>query len=233
MKRFISALITLSLIFSLSVPAFASEPNSQSTLTPTIISDNVTERIVAVDDAIATYDKISNTVTVTQNGASATISLAPIQDKALAAAPYANSKTTIRSETVWMHEYEYYKTSNTSFFYCIDIPSLNINPNEWCDPITVADNGSLAATSAKKFANLIDAAKDNEVKLVTYGGAIAVSAAVGFISKNMKFTKAAYISALAAAGITVTSNVAGIAGDYINNILNARDEYYAVLGYLA
>ena len=85
----------------------------------------------------------------------------------------------------------------------------------------------------KKFANLIDAAKDNEVKLVTYGGAIAVSAAVGFISKNMKFTKAAYISALAAAGITVTSNVAGIAGDYINNILNARDEYYAVQGYLA
>ena len=42
-----------------------------------------------------------------------------------------------------------------------------------------------------------------------------------------------FMSALAAAGITVTSNVAGIAGDYINNILNARDEYYAVQGYLA
>lgn len=89
------------------------------------------------------------------------------------------------------------------------------------------------AEACALFEDLIDAAKDNEVDLLAYGGAIAVAAAVGFISKNLKFTKAAFIAACAAAGITVTSDVAGIAGEYVNNILNSRDEYFAVQGFMS
>lgn len=228
MRKFIALVMSCVLTFTLAVPALAVEVEP---LSPQILSDTSSERTVTVDDATATYYKDSNTVTVTQDGQSATFSLDPIENASLPS--LQSNKTIIRDETVWMHEYEYYKTSNTSFYWTIDIPSLNINPSEWCDPITVSDNGSKAAKACSSFASYIDDAKENEVDLLAYGGAIAVSAAIGFISKNMKFTKAAYIAACAAAGITVTSNVAGIAGDYINNILNSRDEYYAVQGYVS
>lgn len=230
MKKFLSLILSLALTLSLATPATFAASNEPD-LTPTVISDTATERVAVVDDVTATYNKAANTITITDNGESITFELAQISEENSPQAR-ASNKTTIRTESVWYHEYKYYKTSGT-YYWCVDIPSLNINPNEWCDPITVTDNGSRAAKAAEKFADLIDSAKDNEVKLMTYGGAVAISAAVGFISKNMQFTKAAYIAALAAAGITVMGDVAGIAGDYINDILNARDEYYAVQGCLA
>jgi len=232
-KKLVSMLLVLSILFSFSATAFAAETEE---ILPVVVSDTADERVVVVDGVVASYNKNSNTVTLTQNGMSTTFSLETEKMNANANAtyaPYATGTVTIRDETVWMHEYEYYKISIGKYYWCIDIPSLEINPNEWCDPITVSDDGSKAAKACAAFANYIDAAKENEVELSTYGGAILISAAVGFISKNLKFTKAAYIAACAAAGIAVTSDVAGIAGNYVNNILNARDEYKAVEGYLA
>lgn len=229
-KKMISFMLVLVMSFSIAIPAFAAEVDASAT---PIITETATGRIAEYDGVVAIYDRNSNTVTVTENAETYVLDLdGYYTTENTYPATFAND-TLIRSETVWMHEYEYKRDSSRNYYWVIDIPSLSINVTEWCDPLTVYESGDKKAVAAcEQFAKYIDTAKDDEVQLLAFGGAVLVSAAVAYITKNIEFTQKSFIATCAALGIAITSDVAGTAGDYISCILNSRDEYYAVAAIL-
>jgi len=229
-KKFLSAILSLSLVFSLAVPALASEVN---TFSEPVITETETGRIAEYNGVIAVYDQSNNTVTVTEDGETYTLELNNYYINENSNPMALASDTLVRSGTVWMHEYEYKRDSNRNYYWIIDIPSLSINVTEWCDPLTVYERDDKKAVAAcEKFAEYIDEGEDHETKLLAFGGAVLVSAAVAYLTKNIEFTQKSFIATCAALGIAITSDIAGTAGDYINCILNSRDEYYAVAAIL-
>lgn len=224
-KKILSAFLSLTLVFSLAAPAFAAEANATSEPT---ITETETGRIAEYNGVIAVYNKNKNTVTVTENGETYTLEINNYPNESSSPMALA-SDTVIRSESVWMHEYEYKRDSNRNYYWVIDIPSLSLDVTEWCDPITVYEDDDWRAVDAcENFEGYIDAGKDDETQLLAFGGAVLVSAAVAYITKNIDFTQKSFIATCAALGIAITSDVAGTAGDYINCIRNSRKEYRAV-----
>lgn len=196
--------------------------NSYNINNAKIVEDNKDSRTATYGDVTATFDKNTNIMYINDGVNEYSFSLNNNYDIV------AYNDTAIKEESVALHRYEYNKDSSGKYYWRVDIPSYSINPNNWCGWISVKDNGSKESTYASKFADYIDAAKDNEHTIFTYAGATGVGIIVGLITKNPVWSESAFKAACAAAGVMVGYGFLNAASSYYNNLNNARENYFAI-----
>lgn len=224
LKRLLSFVLVAALsVGVISTTAFAAEPSLYSDVT--IVQDTSDSRVAVSGDVTATFDKKTNTMYINDGGDIYSFSLS-VSDSSSTAVPYANK--VVKEESVALHAYEYVLTDSGDYYWGVDIPSYNINPNNWCGWISVWDDGSTEGNFAAEFADYIDAAQDDEHTIATYGGATAVAVIVGLVTKNPTWSASAFKAACAAAGVLVSVGILDAGASYYNNLNNARENYFAI-----
>lgn len=220
MKKMISLFLSVVMLMSLSIPASAATSASNDA---SVIEDTTSTRIATCGEATAILDKNTNIIYVKDETSEYSFSI----DISSIPAPI---NSVIESESVvgGLYKYQYNKADNGSYYWSCDIPSLDINPNNWCGWISVWDNGSVEAEMAEEFADYIEAAKVDENTILTYAGATGLAVIVGAVSKNPIYSESAFKAICAAAGIVVGYGLLDAASSYYSNVCNSRDKYFGI-----
>lgn len=221
MKKLLSFSLSIVMIVLICVPASASSNSINEEAI--ILEDTATSRTALCGETTATLDKETNVIYVSDGTSEYSFSITPT-------AIIAPCNITVESESVvgGLYKYQYNKSDNGMYYWSCDIPSLDINPNNWCDWISVWDNGSVEAGLAKEFASCIEAAKKDETTILTYAGATGLAVVVGAVTKNPVFSEGTFKAICAAAGIIVGYGFLNAASSYYTNVCNSRDKYFGI-----
>ena len=220
MKKIISLLLVALTIFTIPCTAFAATPNPEDV---SIIEDTAETRIAICGDATVVFDKETDTIYVKDGTSEYSFSI-----NASHAPAVINSVIESESVVAGLYKYQYNRADNGDYYWACDIPSLDINPNNWCGWISVWDDGSVEAELAEDFADYIEAAKVDENTILTYVGATGLAVVVGAVSKNPIFSESTFKAICAAAGIVVGYGFLDAASSYYSNVNNSRDKYFAI-----
>lgn len=216
LKRIVGFVLSTVMVFSMAAVSLAA-PNDVI-----IITDDATKRVAKSGNVIATYDKQLNTMTINEGGRIYSYSLENVTENPTTRA------SIVKNESVALHRYQYNRGDDGVYYWAVDIPSYDINPNNWCGWITVVQQGTTEWNYAEEFADYIDAAQDDEHTIATYGGATAVAVIVGLVTKDPTWSSSAFEAACAAAGVVVGMGILDAASSYYNNLDNARENYFAI-----
>ena len=179
MKKIISILLALSMLFSLNTVAFAAESGTTDELQ--IVEENGT-RTVSLNDGeltyIVTYDTVNNTICVAQkDNNTGLVEYGTVESTEITENSLVSARSKIHQDTFCNYEYDIYTGS----------------PNEWNlerpketgsgqNYFMVYENSSNSSQLDSWF-NAVNSLNDKEWQAVSsYGVALVTSAAAGFIS---------------------------------------------------
>lgn len=226
MKKFLSAILALTMVFAMSATAFAAEPTDQ--YNTIILQDTESKTVSQASDNqfiyTVTKDKIAGTMQVTTTEkATNTVDVGAV----VASTEFTNQPTTRASlkENTFTN-YEYTKTYG--------------NPNTW---ELRRPDGSLFGTHSfktyeivgkndgyiAKFKNAVDTINSKEGEIVItlgiagLGDIVAAATSAGAVASGGVLTPAAWTAILAAAGLN--ANYLRVCQDYDNACKNAYDAY--------
>ena len=209
MKKIISILLALSMLFSLNTVAFAAESGTTDELQ--IVEENGT-RTVSLNDGeltyIVTYDTVNNTICVAQkDNNTGLVEYGTVESTEITENSLVSARSKIHQDTFCNYEYDIYTGS----------------PNEWNlerpketgsgqNYFMVYENSSNSSQLDSWF-NAVNSLNDKEWQAVSsYGVALVTSAAAGFISgmavaSGGILTPGAITAIVAATGATGTAAV--------------------------
>ena len=209
MKKIISILLALSMLFSLNTVAFAAESGTTDELQ--IVEENGT-RTVSLNDGeltyIVTYDTVNNTICVAQkDNNTGLVEYGTVESTEITENSLVSARSKIHQDTFCNYEYDIYTGS----------------PNEWNlerpketgsgqNYFMVYENSSNSSQLDSWF-NAVNSLNDKEWQAVSsYGVALVTSAAAGFISgmavaSGGILTSGAITAIVAATGATGTAAV--------------------------
>lgn len=209
MKKIISILLALSMLFSLNTVAFAAESGTTDELQ--IVEENGT-RTVSLNDGeltyIVTYDTVNNTICVAQkDNNTGLVEYGTVESTEITENSLVSARSKIHQDTFCNYEYDIYTGS----------------PNEWNlerpketgsgqNYFMVYENSSNSSQLDSWF-NSVNSLNDKEWQAVSsYGVALVTSAAAGFISgmavaSGGILTPGAITAIVAATGATGTAAV--------------------------
>lgn len=206
------------LAFMLTTTAFAYEGAD-----PNVVIDNEQVRVAVVDGVRAEYNKKDNTLTLTIDGQSYTMSVATVAMAMQAVNPKQISSpfsdnTTLESESLMDFRYQVNLSGGGNKYYSISKPDT--------DFISVWDDGSVACEYAEEFKDHVDDAlgyyTDTLVaEWVTVGAVIITIVTGGFAA----VAASAVLAAASAMGIVLSGGIAQAAASMISSLAEAEECY--------